>query len=54
MIFQGLSVARSCPAPITILDIKRRLLSNSAKHFKSRQFIGQSSTGFKCSITIEF
>ena len=25
MIFQGLSVARNCPAPVTILDIKRRL-----------------------------
>ena len=25
MIFQGLSVARKCPAPVTILDIKRRL-----------------------------
>ena len=23
MIFQGLSVARNCPAPVTILDIKR-------------------------------
>ena len=26
MIFQGLSVARNCPAPVTILDIKRGLL----------------------------
>ena len=25
MIFQGLSVARNCPVPLTILDIKRGL-----------------------------
>ena len=25
MIFQGLSVARNCPAPVTILDIKKEL-----------------------------
>ena len=28
MIFQGVSVARNCPAAVTILDIKRGLLCN--------------------------
>ena len=30
MIFQGLSVARNCPAPVTILNIKSRLLRNES------------------------
>ena len=58
MIFQGLSVARNClrpeTAPLTILAIKRGLLCNSAKNFKGRHFMGESSTGLKFSITIEF
>ena len=51
MNFQGLSVARNClkpeTAPLTILAIKRRLLSNFAKAFKGRHIMGQSSTGLK-------
>ena len=51
MIFQGLSVARSClrpaTAPLTILAIKRGLFCNFAKKFKGRHFMGQSSTGLK-------
>ena len=58
MIFQGLSVARNClrpeTAPLTILAIKKGLLCNFAKNFKGRHFMGQSSTGLKFSITIEF
>ena len=58
MIFQGLSVARNClrpkTAPLTILAIKRGLLCNFAKTFKGRHFRGQSITGLKFSITIEF
>ena len=58
MTFQGLSVARNClrpeTAPLTILAIKKGLLCNFAKNFKGRHFMGQSSTGLKFSITIEF
>ena len=40
MIFQGFSVARNClrpeTVPLTILNIKRGLLCNFAKTFKSR------------------
>ena len=58
MNFQGLSVARNClkaeTAPLTILAIKRGLLSNFAKTFKGRHFMGQSSTGLKFSSTVEF
>ena len=58
MIFQGLSVARNYlrpeTEPLTILAIKRRLLCNFAKKFKGPHFIGQSSTGLKSSIAIEF
>ena len=58
MIFQGFSVARNClrpeTAPLTILAIKKGLLCNFAKNFKGRHFMGQSSTGLKFSITIEF
>ena len=58
MIFQGLSVARNCLRPdtasLTILDIKRGLLRNFAKTFNGPHFMGQSSTGLKFLITIEF
>ena len=58
MIFQGLSVARNClrpeTAPLTILAIKRGLLCNFAKNFNDRHFMGQSGTGLKFPITIEF
>ena len=58
MIFQGLSVDRNClrpeTAPLTVLDIKRGLLCNFAKTFKSRHFMGCNGTGLKFSITIEF
>ena len=47
MIFQGLSVARNCLAPLTILDIKRGLLCNFAKNFKGRHFMGHSDTDFQ-------
>ena len=51
MIFQGLSVGRNClrpeKAPLTISDIKRGLLCDFAKSFKSRHFMGQSSMGFQ-------
>ena len=58
MIFQGLLVARNCLRPETasliVLAVKRRLLCNFAENFKGRHFLGQSSTGLKCSVTIEF
>ena len=58
MIFQGLLVARNCLRPetasLTVLAVKRRLLCNFAKNFKDRHFLGQSSAGLKCSVTIEF
>ena len=58
MIFQGLSVARNClrpeTEPLTILAIKRWLLCESQKKFEGPDFIGQSSTGLKSSIAIEF
>ena len=47
MIFQGISVARNCPAPLTILAIKRGLLCNFAKKFKGRHFMGHSGTDFQ-------
>ena len=40
--------------PLTILAIKRGLLCNSAKNFKDRYFMGESGTGLKFPITIEF
>ena len=51
MIFQGLSVARNSLRPetafLTLLDIKRGLLCNFAKHFKGgNHFKGQSGTDF--------
>ena len=58
MIFQGLSVARNClkpeTAPLAILAIKRGFLCTFAKTFKSRHFMGNSGTGLKFLITIEF
>ena len=57
MIFHRLSVARNLlrpvTAPLTILVIKRGLLCNFAKNFKGSHFMGQSSTGLKCSIIID-
>ena len=47
MIFQGISVARNCPAPLTILAIKKALLCNFAKKFKGRHFMGHSGTDFQ-------
>ena len=47
MIFQGIPVARNCPAPLTILAIKRELLCNFAKKFKGRHFMGHSGTDFQ-------
>ena len=59
MIFQGLSLARNCCRPetalLTKLAVKRGLLfCNFAKKFKGYHFMGQSSTGLKFLITIEF
>ena len=58
MIFQGLSVDRNCLrpeiTPLTMLAIKKELLSNFAKTFEGRHFIGQISTDLKFSITIGF
>ena len=58
MIFQGVSVARNClrseTAPLIILATKTGLSCNFAKNFKDHRFMGQSSTGLKFSITIEF
>ena len=58
MIFQGLSVARNClkpeNAPLTMLAIKRGLLCTFAKTFKDRHFMGDSGSGLKFLITIEF
>ena len=58
MIFQGLSVARDClrpeTAPLTVLAIKRGLLCDFAKTFRSRHFMGRSATDLKFSVTIEF
>ena len=57
MIFQGLSVARTCLrlgiAPLTILAIKRGLFCNLAKTFKGRHFMGHSGTDLTFSITID-
>ena len=47
MIFQGISVARNCPAPLTILAIKKALLCNFAKKFKGHHFMGHSGTDFQ-------
>ena len=47
MIFQGISVARNCPAPLTILALKTGLLCNFAKNFKGRHFMGHSGTDFQ-------
>ena len=46
MIFQGHSVTRNCPSPLTILDVKRAL-RNFSKNFKGRHFMGNSSTDFQ-------
>ena len=59
MVFQGFSVARNCirpeTVPLIILAIKRGLLCNyEKKNVKGGHFMGQSSTGLKFSITIEF
>ena len=58
MIFRRFSVARNClrpkTVPLTIMAIKRGLLCNFAKTFQSCHFMGQSSTGLKFSVTIEF
>ena len=58
MIFQRLLFARNClspeNAPLTILATKGGLLCNFAKPFKGRHVVGQSKTGLKFSITIEF
>ena len=53
MIFQGISVARNYPAPSTILAIKRGLLSNFAKKFKGRHFMGHSGTDFQLLLNSE-
>ena len=47
MIFQRSSVARYCPAPLTISDIKRELLYNFTKIFKGRHFMGHSGPDFQ-------
>ena len=47
MIFQGISVARNYPAPLTILAIKRGLVSNFAKNFKGRHVKGHSGKDFQ-------
>ena len=47
MIFQGVSVARNYPAPLTISAIKRVLLCNFAKSFKGRHFMRHSDTDFQ-------
>ena len=47
MIFHGISIARNCPALLTILAIKRGLLCNFAKKFKGCHFMGHSDTGFQ-------
>ena len=62
MVFQGLSVARSCrrtetvslTAPLTLTLFKRGILCNFAKTFRGRHFMGHSGTDLKFSITIEF
>ena len=45
--FQEISVAKNCPAPSTILAIKRGFLCNVAKNFKGRHFMGHSGTDFQ-------
>ena len=35
MIFQGLSVARNCPVPLTTFDSKRGFLCNFAKNLRT-------------------
>ena len=47
MIFQGISIARNCPALLTILAIKRGLLCNVAKKNKGRHFMGHSGMDFQ-------
>ena len=47
MIFQGISIARNCPALLIILAIKRGLLCNFAKKFKDRHFMGHSGMDFQ-------
>ena len=55
--FQGLSVAKNCLRPetaaLTILPIERGLLCNFTKTLKSPNFMGNSGTGLKFSITID-
>ena len=57
MIFQMLSVARNCLRPetafLTVFAIKRGILSNFAKIFRGRHFMGYSGMDLKFSITIE-
>ena len=51
MIFQGLSITRSClrsgATPLATLDIKRGLLCNFAKKFKGCHFMGHNGTDFQ-------
>ena len=47
MIFQELSVARNCPAPLIMLDIIRGLLYNFSKNLKGWHFMGHSATDFQ-------
>ena len=54
MIFEGLSVAKNCPAPLVVLDIKRGLLCDFAKNFTSRHFMGHSTTDFQLLLNSKF
>ena len=47
MIFHGIPVGRNCPAPLTILAIKRGLLCNFAKNFKGRHLVGHDGADFQ-------
>ena len=48
MILQKLSVARNCPVPLALLDIKRELLCNFAKKkIKGHHFMRHSGTNFQ-------
>ena len=56
--FQGLSVAKNFQrpetAPLNTLAIKRGLLCNFTKILKGTHFMGNSCTGLKFSITIDY
>ena len=54
MIFEGLSIARNCPAPLVVLDIKRGLLCDFAKSLTGRHFMGHSSTDFQLLLNSKF